>query len=370
MTTSRRPRRSSEKQDTEKRKAMKTNTAASSSPSAVETARMRRERRTKQSGFLSGGSSQRQKPARSKPVTHSKSRTRGKTVRTRTIGTPPPVYVRGGMANLPVQPRKLGAPPKRRYNMALSVPGAELHLPAMPVLRFSWRVISGLLAVSLLALAVHLWTSAKYRIDMVEVTGLKRLTANDINTVVGLSGESIFAANPQQVQLDLQQAFPDLKDVSVKVGLPAKVVVKAQERQPIIDWRQDGRDQWVDIEGLGFPPRGEAANLIVVEAKDSPPAIEKTSPMDLRFLSPEMVGVIGRIALKAPKDSTLLYDQEHGLGWTDPFNCPVYFGMDTRDIDEKLLVYQSLAARLQKEGVQPVLISVEYLHAPYYRVER
>jgi len=334
------------------------------------TARIRRELRTRRSSFLSFGSRQRKSPTRSKPVSRSKPVTRSKTPRPRSMGTPSPVYMRGGMANLPVQPRKLGAPPKRRYNVALSVPGAELHLPAMPVFHLSWRAVSGVMAALLLALAVYLWSSSKYRISTVEVVGLQRLTANDVNTVAGLAGQPIFSANPQQIRQDLQQAFPDLKAVSVKISLPAKVVVKAQERQPVIAWSQDGREQWVDEEGLAFPPRGDVGKLTVVEAKNSPPAIEKTSPMDLSFISPEMVDVISRMALKAPKNTPLLYDSEHGLGWMDPFGWQVYFGMDIRDMDEKLLVYQALAARLQKDGIQPVLISVEYLHAPYYRLER
>jgi hypothetical protein len=273
------------------------------------------------------------------------------------------------MANLPVQPRKLGAPPKRRYNVALSVPGAELHLPAIPALRLSWRALSMVMAALLLALAVYLWTSPKYRIDMVQVDGLQHLTGNDINTVLGLTGQQIFSANPQQIRKDLQQAFPDLKNVSVKISLPAKVVVRAEERTPVIIWRQGSSEKWIDMEGMGFTPRGDASGLIVVEAKDSPPAIDKTSMLDIRFLSPEMVGVISRMALKAPKDTPLLYDSQHGLGWKDPFNCQVYFGMDLRDMDEKLLVYQALATKLQKDGIQPALISMEFLHAPYYRLE-
>ena len=332
------------------------------SPSAASTARMRREQRKHQSSLLSSGSQRSKAPERLKP--------RSKAVRTRTMGTPPPVYMRGGMANLPVQPRKLGAAPKRRYNVALSVPGAELHLPAIPVLHMSWRMVSGVLTALLLALALYFWNSPKYRINWVEVVGLQRLTGNDINTVVNLAGQPIFAVNPQQILQDLQQAFPDMINISVMISLPAKVVVKAQERQPVITWSQDGREQWVDMEGMAFPPRSNAGKLIVVEAKNSPPMIEKSSPMDLRFLSPEMVGVILRMAIKAPKNTPLLYDGEHGLGWKDAFNCQVYFGLDFRDMEQKLLVYQALANKLQKDGVQPNLISVEYLHAPYYRLER
>lgn len=342
------------------------------------TARLRRDQRLRRSGLLSFGSQRRKVASSSKPVKRSKPTTRNKTSRTHTMssihtrsaGSQTPVLIRGGMANLPVKPRKLGAPPKRRYNVALNVPGAELHLPAIPAFNFSWRLVSGVLTGLLLILAVYLWTSPKYRVELVEVAGLQRLTVHDINTVVGISGQSIFSANPQQIKLALEQAFPELKAVSVKVSLPAQVVVKAQERQPVIAWNQDGREQWVDTEGMAFTPRGEAGALIVVEAKNSPPTIDKTSPMDLRFIKPEMVGVIGRMALNAPKNTPLLYDYEHGLGWTDPSGWQVYFGMDISDMEAKLLVYQALVSKLQKDGVQPVLISVEYLHAPYYRTEQ
>jgi cell division protein FtsQ len=371
MTNSRRPRRLTH-QNTGNIRA-----SASATSPAGETARMRREQRSHRSGFLSLGIRQRKAPKRSKPATQAKaaprlkaSRTRSsRTLFTRTVGTPPPVYVRGGMANLPVQPRKLGAPPKRRYNVALSVPGAELHLPAVPTLHLSWRMFSGVMAALLLALVVYLWTSPKYRIDSVEAIGLQRVTVNDINTVVGLSGQSIFSANPQQIRLDLQQALPDIKDISVKVSLPAKVVVKALERTPVIAWNQGGSVQWIDMEGNAFPLRGDGGKLIMVEAKDSPPAIIKTSLTDIRFISPEMVSVIGRMALKAPKDRPLLYDSEHGLGWTEPSGCQVYFGMDLRDIDQKLLVYQALSDKLLKDGIIPNMISMEFLHAPYYRLE-
>jgi hypothetical protein len=36
----------------------------------------------------------------------------------------------------------------------------------------------------------------------------------------------------------------------------------------------------------------------------------------------------------------------------------------------KLNVYQTLVDQLQSEGIQPEMISVEYVHAPYYRMER
>jgi hypothetical protein len=60
----------------------------------------------------------------------------------------------------------------------------------------------------------------------------------------------------------------------------------------------------------------------------------------------------------------------HGLGWNDGFGWVVFFGKDTEEMDQKLKVYRVLAKRLKKENPRPELISVEYLHAPYYRLER
>jgi len=87
-------------------------------------------------------------------------------------------------------------------------------------------------------------------------------------------------------------------------------------------------------------------------------------------LSPELVSSILALGSKMPVDTLLVYDSEHGLGWNDPLGWEVFFGPEDNDMDMKLVVYQALVERLQSEGIQPALISVEFVHAPYYRMER
>jgi hypothetical protein len=82
-----------------------------------------------------------------------------------------------------------------------------------------------------------------------------------------------------------------------------------------------------------------------------------------------MVSAILSMSAQAPAGTPLIYDALHGLGWKDAAGWEVYFG-DIRDIEMKLRVYQALVKRLQGEGLQPALISVEYVHSPYYRLER
>ena len=315
-----------------------------------ETARLRRERRTR---------------------TTKPSMLRGGHKRQKRVTSVPPVLVRGDMVGVAVKPRKLGAS-KRRYDVALNVPGAEVRLPALPTIHLSWRMASGMMSLLLLALVIHLWTSPKYRISTVTVEGLKRISVNDINIVLGLSNQPIFSVSPVQVKSTLQQAFPDLEAVSVKVKLPAKVAITVKERIPVISWVYNGQEQWVDAGGYVFPPRGSVDALIRVEAQNPPPTIEKALPTqtDTQLLTPEFVKTVQQMAAQTPQGSPLVYDAKRGLGWVDGRGWQVYFGMDLSEIEMKLVVYQAMVQRLEQEGIRPVIISVEYVHAPYYRLEQ
>jgi cell division protein FtsQ len=155
----------------------------------------------------------------------------------------------------------------------------------------------------------------------------------------------------------------------VKVELPATVAIVVEERQPVLAWVLDGREQWVDPEGFAFPPRGDPGKLVRVEAQNTPP-VEVSEAMKNRLLEPKLVEGILAMAPIAPEGSPLVFDVDHGLGWTDERGWKVYFGMNTSDIDQKLLVYESLVDYLEKEGQHPSFISVEYVHAPYYRLEQ
>jgi hypothetical protein len=83
----------------------------------------------------------------------------------------------------------------------------------------------------------------------------------------------------------------------------------------------------------------------------------------------DMVSAILSMSAQAPKDTTLVYDAKHGLGWKDPRGWDAYFG-NVKEIEMKLRVYNALLEKLKKDDVQPVLISLEYVHAPYYRLEK
>lgn len=304
----------------------------------------------------------------------------------------PPVMVRGGMsgmafgrvANSRLQKQRA---PRRRIDVPLRSTGAEIRLPSIPFIQAGWRSISLLMVIMLSACLFLMWKAPMFQVNAVEADGLKRLTVNDLYAVMGTTGKSVFALDPNALRQALSQAFPEFSKISVRINLPASVKVVVTERQPVIDWTQDGVETWVDGEGVAFPPRGTVETpLVQVEGYGTAPSetpassaegaeapgipMMQTISKPAMKLSSEMVSAILALGAKMPADTVLVYDSERGLGWNDPNGWEVFFGDENQDMEMKLVVYQALVERLKNDGIQPALISVEYIHAPYYRMER
>ena len=269
--------------------------------------------------------------------------------------------------------------PRRRFDLTLNVPGAEVRLPSMPAVRFSWRIASGLLVIMMgLALYMLLYAPA-FQVDLLEVEGMQRLTMDDLMFVFDGTGEPVVNLNPKQIRQDLLDQIADIQDVRVWVNLPALVHLEIQERQPVIAWKRGDETVWVDAEGIVFPERGEFSGpLLKVKANSLPLAapmvgaedIEGTDEPTVERLDPEMVSVLLSMSQYMPEGAKMVFDSEYGFGWHDDRGWNVYFGSQMNEIDQKLEIYQAVVDRLQADGIHPALISLEFLHAPYYRMER
>ena len=306
----------------------------------------------------------------------------------------PPVMVRGGMGGMAfgrsassrLHKQKV---PRRRFDVPLKVQGAEVRLPSVPLIHIGWRAVSLLMVLMMTASLFLIWKSPVFQVKAVEAKGLKRLTMGDLTTVMGTLGASVFTINPQTIEKNLQLAFPELEKISVRINLPANVKVDVVERVPVIAWNQAGNEVWVDAQGVAFPQRGDPEKeLVNVEGRGTPPGFTSTQsvidseslPTGLSSattnsfpkirLSPNLVTAVLALGAKMPTDTLLVYDSEHGLGWNDPNGWEVFFGAEDQDMEMKLSVYQAMVDSLQSEGIQPAMISVEYVHAPYYRMER
>ncbi len=277
----------------------------------------------------------------------------------------PQVMVRGGRGSTNTASQKNSPSPRRRYDVSLSAPGAEIRLPALPVIQDYWQIASGFLTAALTVLLVFLWNSPTFQVSQIEVQGLERFTEQEISRAIDVLGRPSFSLVPANLRADLENTYQGLEEVQVKVDWPAVVVVTVEERQPVLVWNWEGTVSWIDANGVGFKPRGDSEGLIQVQALAPPPGRGED-----QFASPELLRAVVALAEYAPASAPLIYDEKYGLGWQDQRGWLVCFGFDGADVAVKQLVYQAIVKRLEEQNIHPALISVEYVNAPYYRLER
>lgn len=264
----------------------------------------------------------------------------------------------------------------RRFTAAIGLPGVgRVRGVTFPRIQASWQTVSAVTALGLVLAVILLLTLPIFRISSAVVVGNSRVSSEEINTALGLSGDSIFLVRPQDAALRLPVLLPALKSVEIKVALPNKVLVTVTERQPVILWQQGEGYTWVDSEGIAFQPRGSADGLVNVIGVDTP-VVELPEPVEGEetqlvtaprpFMHKELVDSIMILAAAVPPGSTMIYETEHGLGWTDSLGWKAYFGTGMKDMPLKLKVYQELSKSLVERGITPELVSVEYAEAPYY----
>jgi hypothetical protein len=272
---------------------------------------------------------------------------------------------------------------QRRIYLPTNTPGSEIRLPAMPEVKLGWRLLSVFLVISLSIGIYMLNFSDRFEISTLNLNGAQRIPAEEILDRLELSGKPIISVIPSEIEAQILAEFADIKSAAVSVELPANLTISIQERIPAITWYIDGEaTTWVDDEGFTFPIRGEATIPLKVMASGDPPrplgyvdpaseSVEKaeTPILQTPSVDPQFVASVLKLRSYIPAGAALLYDPENGLGWTDAQGWQVYLGTDVSQIDVKLAEYQKIVTALLERNLQPVLISVEYIHAPYYRLE-
>lgn len=249
-------------------------------------------------------------------------------------------------------------------------PARSLSLPRVQI-RVGWRLLSFFL-LAIFGVAIYFaWTLPLFRVPAATLSGNQMLTAEEIESVLRLSGSPVYVIVPAEVENALRLNFPEITSAKVSVDLPNKVTAIIVERQPIIRWEQSGSYAWVDAEGVIFRPRGERGDLVVVSASGSPPAglkSENDALAPVPYVARPIVESIRLLAPNVPQGSVLLYDPKFGLGWVDARGWTVWFGADPDQTDMKLRVYASLVTSILERGITPTFINVAYPSAPYYRV--
>jgi hypothetical protein len=266
--------------------------------------------------------------------------------------------------------KSTGRQRQRSYDVAFSLGHTDVRAPILTIPPLGSRWASGAMTLVLGFLLYTLWTASTFTVNAAVVSGNERLTAEDVYGQMSVSGEPIFKAVPAKIEQDLRTAFPDLASVKVHIRLPNRIIVDVVERNPLLAWYQDEAVTWVDAEGVAFMPRGEVQGLIAVAASAPPPVLtpaESDTVFAHVFLAPEMVQALVNLSPNVPAGVTMAYDPKYGAGWQDPRGWSVYFGQNIQEIPMKLSIYQSIVTTFIRQGIQPTIISVAYLDAPFYK---
>jgi cell division protein FtsQ len=296
------------------------------------------------------------------------------------------VIIRGGYGSPIV--RRTQTKPRRQFAIALGS-STELITPAIPDIHLGWRLASGLLVLLLGFAIIYMSSAASYKIKSPIIFGMQRVTTADIEAVLNVRGEPLFAIDTRVAEQQLAGAFPELADIQVEMAAYNHLVIRARERQPIVAWANDGETLWIDDQGAIFFPRGDAGSLLTIQADTNPPLervktpLEEPSlktkpkvenpgadiPITQRQVKPAFLETAIKLSSELPPETNLAYNTYNGLGWVDTRGWTIYIGSTLDDLDQKLLVYEGMVAKLEKAGVRPAMISVEYVHAPFYRLE-
>jgi cell division protein FtsQ len=305
-----------------------------------------------------------------------------------------PVVVRNTTFGTPISRQSATQRPRRQYYVAVEgTPGAEVRLPALPQLHLGWRSLSGAIVIALLVIIGSLLWSPFFQVETIQIQGMSRIDPAEIQAIADVANLSIIEVNAKQIRDDLTTAFPDIERVVVSVGLPNLIGITITERQPMLAWQHGDQTRWIDSQGVIFPARGEAPAMLTIVAQDDPPlanppaAVDESAtseeatgdkvvvaatqePREPERLDPALLVTAQKLSGLLPAGTALAYTGSDGLGWQDSNGTYVYIGSNVENFDQKFALYQQIAAELSNRGIQPALISVEYLNTPYYRLEQ
>jgi cell division septal protein FtsQ len=184
------------------------------------------------------------------------------------------------------------------------------------------------------------------------ITGVKRLESAEVYAASGIDGKSIFSISPKKVENRLKSELPYIKSVKVKVALPNKVMIRVEEREPLIEWDNPVKPMWISEDGTVLRIIGDAFDI-----------------MHLYDQEGKAVGKDGKMPVDYVKGMELLHDQlqisdftmgKKGLEIRDPAGWEVYFGAP-----HKLCSRIDRYLKLRKEWLNEV--HPKYVDARYDR---
>ena len=303
--------------------------------------------------------------------------------------------------------------------------GVRFGLVALKRIVFSSRWISlGLLALTIFALVIIV-QERRFYLTYIPVEGAVTYQPEEIVAASNLAGSHIFAADPSGAAAEIA-ALPGVISSTVSLKWPNQVYIEIAEEAPVAVWQENGLSFGVTSGGrlipVGFPitgllqiipetssiaaaaPEGAEEDLIAdeeTEIVEEAPAVEEDVTLDegveegadegvetiddnandgeaadsvsadmelepsIAFVPQEVLQGALKLRELRPNISELYYRPSEGLSYQDGRGWRVHFGTGT-DMNQKLVLYETILDDLLTRGINPVYISVSNKYKPYY----
>jgi cell division septal protein FtsQ len=228
------------------------------------------------------------------------------------------------------------------------------------------RLPAVLILAGLVGVLVYTSVDARFFVYEADIRGAQYLGSARIYEASGVHQQNIFWLRPAEVARRIAQ-LDGVKDVRVNCSLPARVTIQVEEREPVILWRAlaQGRDWWLDAEGLVLPYHGDVDSPDTVFVVDSS---QRTLKIGQRVEPQSLATSVLELAQALPGVRIFYYNADRGLSFTQHVGggaWPVYVG-SSDDLQLKIQVMQALNAYLAPNGIYPRYVDVRWADHPVY----
>lgn len=252
----------------------------------------------------------------------------------------------------------------------------RVHVPVAGIKQvlLSARWMSLLLLAMVVMALVMIGQDEQFYVTTIPVDGASAIPAAEIVTASQLARQHIFAADPAGAAAGIL-GVPGVLSATVTVRWPNQVHIQVKENSPIALWVEGNNQFWVMSDGRLLPARADVLGLLVIEAEGVevtatavPTTTGTTAPpiADTAFVPTDVLA--GALQLKAlrPNIERLYFQPGNGLSYQDGRGWRAYFGSGL-DMEQKLVVYETIIEQLQGQGITPAYVSVANQERPFYR---
>jgi cell division septal protein FtsQ len=233
--------------------------------------------------------------------------------------------------------------------------------------RVRWRrLFVTLCLLAAAAGAIVLYRSPLLRVQEVEVVGATNTSAERIQELAGLEGDSML--NPGTTEASRKIAdLPLVRAVSIDLRWPNKARINVLERQPWGYWRLNDTDYVIDDEGTIMadvtPPEG--APIIHDLGPPTPPLSpgEQVDGDAVRLASALLKFVPDELALAVARFE---YTPERGLSLQTNADYRVVVG-DSQNVDYKLAVWRAVEEEIGRPAMAGHVLDLRFQDRPSFQ---